>query len=87
MSKAAILGQQGGVWAKSAGYEVNGQPPGRDPSSSSNHIKHAQLSADEQNKIIGGHNDPSSMQASGIRAGGQKFFTIQANDRSIYGKK
>lgn len=32
-------------------------------------------------------NNPGSAQASGIRLAGQKFFTLQANDRSIYGKK
>lgn len=32
-------------------------------------------------------NNPGSAQATGIRLAGQKFFTLQANDRSIYGKK
>ncbi len=31
--------------------------------------------------------DPTTTQASGIRLAGQKFFTLQANDRSVYGKK
>ncbi|KAK0188519.1 profilin [Armillaria mellea] len=66
ISRAAIIGQQGGVWAASAGYN---------------------LSTEEQNAIINGYKNVSSVQASGIRAAGQKFFTLQANERSIYGKK
>jgi profilin len=30
---------------------------------------------------------PDQAQANGIRLAGQKFLTIQANDRSVYGKK
>ncbi|KAK0489312.1 profilin [Armillaria novae-zelandiae] len=66
ISKAAIIGQQGGVWATTAGYS---------------------LSPEEQNAIINGYKNVSTVQASGIRAAGQKFFTLQANERSIYGKK
>ncbi|GAA5958405.1 hypothetical protein JCM21900_002184 [Sporobolomyces salmonicolor] len=66
ISRAAILGQQGGVWATSAGYN---------------------LSADEQAAIVKTFSDPSQAQANGIRAAGQKFFTLTANDRSVYGKK
>ncbi|KAI0916192.1 hypothetical protein AcW1_009968 [Taiwanofungus camphoratus] len=66
VSKAAIIGLAGGVWASSPGYT---------------------LSTDEQKKIVASFNDPSSAQASGIRLAGQKFFTLQANERSIYGKK
>ncbi|KAI0725903.1 profilin [Fomitopsis betulina] len=66
VTKAAIIGLQGGVWASSAGYT---------------------LSAQEQKDIVNAFNNPGSAQASGIRLAGQKFFTLQANDRSIYGKK
>ncbi|KXN81907.1 Profilin, partial [Leucoagaricus sp. SymC.cos] len=66
IARAAIIGQQGGVWAKSPGYE---------------------LSLEEQKAIIGGFSNHSAVQGSGIRAAGQKFFTLQANERSIYGKK
>ncbi|KAK0501679.1 profilin [Armillaria luteobubalina] len=66
IAKAAIIGQQGGVWAASAGYN---------------------LSTEEQSAIINGYKNVSTVQASGIRAAGQKFFTLQANERSIYGKK
>ncbi|SCZ95685.1 BZ3500_MvSof-1268-A1-R1_Chr8-1g09728 [Microbotryum saponariae] len=66
ITRCAILGQQGGVWASSAAYE---------------------LSSDEQANIVKAFSDPSSAQANGIRAAGNKFFTLAANDRSIYGKK
>ncbi|GAA6021231.1 hypothetical protein JCM10207_002583 [Rhodosporidiobolus poonsookiae] len=66
IAKAAILGQQGGVWAQSAGYD---------------------LAADEQAAIVKAFTDPSAVQGSGVRAQGQKFLTLQANDRSVYGKK
>ncbi|KAL1941635.1 hypothetical protein VTO73DRAFT_7074 [Trametes versicolor] len=45
------------------------------------------LSAEEQKAIVTGYENPSSVQASGVRLAGQKFFTLQANERSIYGKK
>ncbi|GAA5900430.1 hypothetical protein JCM8208_005359 [Rhodotorula glutinis] len=66
VTKAAILGQQGGVWAQSQGYN---------------------LATEEQNAIVAAFNDPSSAQASGVRAAGTKFLTIRADDRSVYGKK
>ncbi|KDE02766.1 profilin [Microbotryum lychnidis-dioicae p1A1 Lamole] len=66
ITRCAILGQQGGVWASSTGYE---------------------LTSDEQANIVKAFSDPSSAQANGIRAAGNKFFTLAANDRSIYGKK
>ncbi|KAF9449876.1 Profilin/allergen [Macrolepiota fuliginosa MF-IS2] len=37
--------------------------------------------------IVSGFNAPDQVQANGIRAAGQKFFTLQAGERSIYGKK
>ncbi|KAI8986858.1 profilin [Trametes punicea] len=66
ITKAAILGQAGGVWAASPGYT---------------------LSADEQKAIVNAFNNADDIRAHGIRLAGQKFFTLQANDRSIYGKK
>ncbi|EPT04760.1 hypothetical protein FOMPIDRAFT_1021623 [Fomitopsis schrenkii] len=66
VTKAAIIGLQGGVWASSPGYT---------------------LSAQEQKDIVNAFNNPAAAQASGIRLAGQKFFTLQATDRSIYGKK
>jgi len=66
ISKAAILGLQGGVWAASKGYT---------------------LSADEQKNIVQSFNNLGVAQTSGVRLSGNKFFTLQANDRSIYLKK
>ncbi|GAA5992122.1 hypothetical protein JCM10908_001777 [Rhodotorula pacifica] len=66
ITRAAILGQQGGVWATSAGYT---------------------LSNEEQQALTKVHNDPSSAQATGVTAAGQKFFCIRADERSVYGKK
>ncbi|RDB16497.1 Profilin [Hypsizygus marmoreus] len=66
VSKAAIIGLQGGVWAASPGYTI---------------------STEEQNALIKGYGNPAGLFASGFRLGGEKFFTVQVNDRSIYGKK
>lgn len=46
-----------------------------------------QLSADEQKAVLNAFKDPSAVQASGLRLAGNKFFALQANDRSIYLKK
>ena len=46
-----------------------------------------QLDPTEQAAAIAAFDAPDKVQASGIRAAGQKYFTLQANDRSIYGKK
>ncbi|POY75839.1 hypothetical protein BMF94_0919 [Rhodotorula taiwanensis] len=66
ISRAAILGQQGGVWAASSGYN---------------------LAADEQAFLTKVHANPESAQANGIRAAGEKYMCIRADDRSVYGKK
>ncbi|EGN94506.1 hypothetical protein SERLA73DRAFT_188444 [Serpula lacrymans var. lacrymans S7.3] len=66
VSKAAILGLAGGVWASSSGYTI---------------------APAEQKAIVESFKNPVAAQASGVRIIGQKFFTLQANDRSIYGKK
>ncbi|KAF9647097.1 profilin [Thelephora ganbajun] len=66
VQKAAILGQAGGVWATSTGYN---------------------LSPEEQRAVIAGFKDLATIQASGVRLGSQKFFTLSASDRSVYGKK
>ena len=46
-----------------------------------------QLSPDEQKAIVNAFKNLESTQANGIRLAGQKFFTLQCNERSIYGKK
>ncbi|TFK96725.1 profilin [Pterulicium gracile] len=66
VSKAAIIGLQGGVWASSAGYDIP---------------------ADEQKAIVNMFKDPSSAAATGVKILGNKFFVINSNERSIYGKK
>ncbi|KAF9077498.1 profilin [Rhodocollybia butyracea] len=66
VSKAAILGAAGGVWASSAGFT---------------------LSAEEQQAITKAHSNPAATQASGLKIAGMKYFTLQANERSIYLKK
>nr|VWO97997.1 Uncharacterized protein [Ganoderma boninense] len=66
VSKAAIIGLQGGVWASSPGYT---------------------LSAEEQKAVVRAFEKPDEAQAGGVRLGGQKFFVLMANDRSIYAKK
>ncbi|TDL20284.1 profilin [Rickenella mellea] len=66
VSKAAILGLQGGVWASSPGYT---------------------LSTQEQQAVVAAFEKPDQALASGVRLAGQKYFVIQANGRSVYGKK
>ncbi|KAK0544068.1 profilin, required for normal timing of actin polymerization in response to thermal stress [Tilletia horrida] len=66
ISKAAILGLKGGVWAASPGFDIK---------------------PDEQKTVISGFTNPESVQASGIRVAGKKYFTLQVNDRSQYGKQ
>ncbi|KAI0002526.1 profilin [Russula compacta] len=66
VSRAAILGQSGGVWAASQGYS---------------------LTPDEQKAIRESFSNPDKAFASGIKLAGKKYFTIQANDRSVYVKK
>ncbi|KIY65778.1 profilin [Cylindrobasidium torrendii FP15055 ss-10] len=41
----------------------------------------------EQTAILGSFSNPASVQESGIRTAGAKYFTLQANERSVYGKK
>ncbi|KAF9028543.1 profilin [Hymenopellis radicata] len=45
------------------------------------------LSPEEQAAVLKAFDDPTAVQASGIRAAGDKYFTLQANERSVYGKK
>ncbi|KAI0292028.1 profilin [Russula brevipes] len=66
ISRAVILGLQGGVWASSKGYT---------------------LSPEEQKTILASYSDLAKVQANGLRLATSKYFTLQANDRSIYLKK
>jgi len=45
------------------------------------------LSPDEQKTIVAAFKDPTKIREHGVLLSGKKFFTLQANDRSIYGKK
>ena len=44
------------------------------------------VSAEEQQAIIRGFDDPMPLQAGGVHVNGKKYLTLQANPRSIYGK-
>lgn len=46
-----------------------------------------QIPADEQKAIVNMFKDPSSAAATGVKILGNKFFVINSNERSIYGKK
>ncbi|KIK98632.1 hypothetical protein PAXRUDRAFT_823678 [Paxillus rubicundulus Ve08.2h10] len=45
------------------------------------------LSAEEQKAILAAFDKQDVTQAKGVHLAGQKFFTLQCNTRSIYGKK
>ncbi|KAI0777599.1 profilin [Trametes elegans] len=45
------------------------------------------ISADEQKAILNAFNNADEARAHGIRLAGQKFLTLRADDRSVYGKK
>jgi hypothetical protein len=50
-------------------------------------IRRLQLSPEEQKALTTAHANSEATRANGIRLAGQKYFTLQANERSIYGKK
>ncbi|KAI0360772.1 Profilin/allergen [Trametes cingulata] len=89
ISKAAIIGLAGGVWAASPGYNVCTIVLSNCSSGDSDGlgVLGMQLSADEQKAIVNAFNKPEDALAHGVRLAGQKFFTLRADDRSIYGKK
>ncbi|KAF8266232.1 profilin [Lactarius quietus] len=66
VTRAAIIGLEGGVWAASPGYTVL---------------------PNEQKEIVAAFKSADIAQANGIRLSGQKFFTVKADERSIYVKK
>jgi len=45
------------------------------------------LTAEEQKNVVNAFKNPEAAQSSGVRLAGRKFFTLSANERSIYGKK
>lgn len=46
-----------------------------------------QVKADEAKTVFKAFSDPSGIRASGLIVGGEKYITLRADDRSIYGKK
>lgn len=46
-----------------------------------------QVAPEEQKAIIAGFDDPSGLQAGGVRANGKKFFTLGVTPKTIYGKQ
>jgi hypothetical protein len=84
IAKAAILGQSGGIWANTDGYNVCAINMLSFPYPS---IQLSQLTSQEQKEILTSHADPEKIQAHGLLLAEKKFFTLQANDRSIYLKK
>ncbi|SPO26778.1 probable PFY1 - profilin [Ustilago trichophora] len=45
------------------------------------------VTPEEQKAIIAGFDDPSGLQAGGVRANGKKFFTLGVTPKTIYGKQ
>ncbi|KAJ1026153.1 hypothetical protein NDA18_003812 [Ustilago nuda] len=45
------------------------------------------VAPEEQKAIIAGFDDPSGLQAGGVRANGKKFFTLGVTPKTIYGKQ
>lgn len=65
ISKAAIIGLDGSIWATSPDFTV---------------------SSEEQKALLDGFNGHMKLFQTGIQANGKKYTTLQADDRSIYGK-
>nr|CDI54125.1 probable PFY1-profilin [Melanopsichium pennsylvanicum 4] len=78
ITQAAIIGLKGGVWATSPDFNVGRASMG---------AKASIVSAEEQKAIIAGFDDPSGLQAGGVRANGKKFFTLGVTPKTIYGKQ
>ena len=97
VTSAAIVGLKGGVWASSAGFTVSGRACASNPScwhrvpsshgQTTDAIEVWQLSPQEITNLVKGFDDPSPLQAGGIHVNGKKYFALQANPRSIYGKQ
>lgn len=49
-------------------------------------VWHSQVTPQEQTALVKGFDDPSALQSGGLHVAGKKYFCLQANDRSIYGK-
>ncbi|TFK20072.1 Profilin/allergen [Coprinopsis marcescibilis] len=71
VARAAILGQQGGVWATSSNLTLSPEEQAAIVSAAKNAFNGA---ADQ-------------VQANGLRLAGVKYFTLRLTDRSIYLKQ
>ncbi|KAE8211720.1 hypothetical protein CF319_g8427 [Tilletia indica] len=45
------------------------------------------ISAEEQKALIDTFSNPETAQSAGLHIAGKKYFTLQVNDRSYYGKQ
>ncbi|CAD6565686.1 MAG: profilin, required for normal timing of actin polymerization in response to thermal stress [Cyphobasidiales sp. Tagirdzhanova-0007] len=68
LSRAAIIGQQGGVWATSSNLQIE---------------------PEQEQMIIEAfkNEDPSALQAGGIKLGQNKYMFLRVNGDSFYGKQ
>ncbi|KAJ3171943.1 profilin, required for normal timing of actin polymerization in response to thermal stress [Irineochytrium annulatum] len=66
ISKAAIHGHDGSLWATSKGFSVN---------------------PTEVQNLNKAFKDASGIRAGGLHISGVKYFTLRADDRSIYAKQ
>lgn len=73
LTKAALFGHDGSLWATSAGFNV--------------HFHMIQVSATEAQILSAAFRDASGIRANGLMIGGVKYIALRADDRSIYGKK
>jgi profilin len=87
VSRAAILGLAGGVWAATPGYSVRAINLLFNPSCS--FIPLLQLSLEEQKAIVGSFKDLDQTQINGVRLAGNKFhfLRVEGQGRSIYLRK
>jgi len=78
VDKAAIYSKSGdSTWAISKGFQVPS------PENATN----KQLSGPEVLAICKGFDDNDALFGSGMKIGGQKYFTIRADDRVLQGRK
>ena len=102
VTKGAICGVDGALWAASAGFNVRLRAPRTprtldvafirwkprsDARSLPPRVPRSQVSPEEVQKIVAGMDDPSALQAGGVYVGGEKYMFIQSDDRLVAAKK
>ena len=102
VTKGAICGVDGALWAASAGFNVRLRAPPTpgtldvafirwkprsDARSLPPRVPRSQVSPEEVQKIVAGMDDPSALQAGGVYVGGEKYMFIQSDDRLVAAKK